>query len=249
MKAIILAAGKGERLRPLTNKIPKTMIQIGDRPLLEYNIALLKKHGIKDMAINLHHLPSIIKNHFDDGARFGVKISYSFEKELLGTAGAIKKIEDFFDETFLVIHGDNLTNLNLSSLIEFHKEHDGIGTICLYSKEKDIASSSIVLMDENNRIIQFIEKPKNDDFKKMKSSRKWTNAGIYVFEPKILDFIPSKKSFDFGLDLFPKLLAKEMKIYGYPIKGCFWYELGTLEKYKRVKNDVENHKIDLSSLD
>jgi len=243
MKAIILAAGKGERLKPLTNRIPKAMIQIGDKPLLEYNITLLKKYGIKDIAINLHHLPNIIKNHLGDGSKFGVRILYSFEKELLGTAGAIKNIENFFDDTFLVMHGDNLTNLNLSSLIEFHKQHDSIGTICLYSKERNIASSSIVLMNDNNEIIQFIEKPKKDVLKKLKSSRKWINAGIYIFEPAVLDFIPSKKFFDFGLDLFPKLIAEKMKIYGYPIKDCFWYEIGTLKKYEKVKKDIKNRRI------
>ena len=125
MKAIVLAAGKGERLKPLTNHVPKVMLLIANKPILQYHIEQLKKAGITDIAINLHHMPEKIKEYFGDGTRFGVNINYSYEENLLGTAGAVKKLKGFFDKTFVVVYGDIFSELNLKKLIDFHKQKKG----------------------------------------------------------------------------------------------------------------------------
>lgn len=132
MKAMILAAGLGTRLRPLTNTVPKVMLPVGSKPLLEYHLDLLKKYGIREIAINLHYLPDAIKNHLGDGSKFGVNITYLFEPELLGTASAVKELGWFFDETFLVIYGDNLVEVDFSKLIKFHELRGGLATIAVY---------------------------------------------------------------------------------------------------------------------
>jgi mannose-1-phosphate guanylyltransferase / phosphomannomutase len=239
MKAIILAAGKGTRLKPLTNNIPKVMLPINGKPLLEYTIKLFKKYGIKEIAINLHHLPEKIKDYFGDGKKFGVKIYYSYEPKLLGTAGAIKKIEDFFDDTFIVFYGDNFTNLNILDMVNYHESKKGIATICLH---KGKSKSSYIEMDSNNKIVKFVEKPKIEKYG-------WVNSGIYVLEKEVIKFIPKNKFFDFGKDLFPLLLKKNKKIFGYPLKDCFWFEVGTLEKYEKINLLLSKDKELLSQID
>ncbi len=205
MKAMILAAGKSTRLRPFTDNKSKIMMEIGGKPILEYNLDIVKKAGIKDIYINLHHAPENITNYFGQGKRFGVNIIYSKEKNILGSAGAIKKIEKEFKETFFVVYGDNFTNCNLKKLLEFHKKNKGIITIAIFDRTKNknsgIAGGRVVYNKKTFKIKSFREGSNNKIL--------FVNAGIYVLEPEILKYIPKNKFYDFGKDLFPLLLKKK----------------------------------------
>lgn len=238
MKAIILAAGLGTRLKPLTDEIPKVMLPLKNKPLLYYQINWFKKYGITDIAINLHHLPKKIRSYLGDGSKFNVKITYSYEKELLGTAGAIKKLEKFFGNApFLIFYGDNITNLDLNQFINFHKEKKGIMTICLHKKQEREKDFGIAVLDKNNQISDFIEKPSNLEI----SESNLINSGIYIAKSEIFNFIPENKFYDFAHDLFPLLLKSNKKLFGYYANYC-WTEIGNLEKYEKVKKGIENSK-------
>lgn len=230
MKAMILAAGQGTRLRPLTDRIPKPMVVVAGKPILEHNLELLARHGACEVVINLHHRPQTIIEHFGDGSRWGVHITYSFEPELLGTAGAVKRAQEQFDNTFLVLYGDNLTTCDLSRLVVFHQAKDGIATIALHCRD-DPAASGIVGLDDQDRVIQFVEKPKPEQI-----FSHLVNAGILVLEPKVLDAIPGRMPADFGRDLFPSLLARGEAIYGYRMsQGEDLWWIDTPEDLRRVK--------------
>ena len=236
MKGMILAGGIGTRLRPLTNKIPKPMVIIGGKPLLEYHVELFRRYGITDIAINIHHLPHKIKEHFGTGENFGVKIKYLYEDELSGTAGAVKKLQDFFEDTFVVFYGDNLTNINLAQLVEYHEVCRGKVTVALY-EEPNPSSKGIVELDENNRIIKFVEKPKPSEI-----TTNTANAGIYVLEPEVLQYIHENCLYDFGKDLFPKLLGKKVPMYGYKMQE-YLLDIGTLETYQKAQKDLLEGKL------
>lgn len=216
MKAILLAAGEGQRLKGVLDDIPKPMARIAGKPILEYNIEWLKNADVTDIYVNLHHLPDVITQHFGDGSRWGTKITYSFEPQLLGTAGAVKKIADTYwknsnTESFLVVYGDNLfSNFELHRIIHFHKEKRGIGTICLYRKPEEIFKSGIAVINENCRIINFIEKPSANQV-----ASDLVNTGVYVFEPAILKYIQQNSYFDFSRDVFAKVIAGDELLYGF----------------------------------
>lgn len=228
MKAVILAAGKGERFREVNDTIPKPMLVYKDKPVLEHNILLCKKYGITDLFINLHHFPNVIKNYFGDGSKFGVNIKYSFENELLGTSGAVKKIaNDFWQdsrEDFFVIYGDNYSDLDLSLLKNKFNEVHPLGVIGFHYRE-DVSSSGVALFDENFKIKEFIEKPKTD------VGTNWVNAGIYYFSPEVLNFIPEGYS-DFGKDIFPCLMKKNESLFGVCYKDDVLY-FDTKEFYNK----------------
>ena len=221
MQAMILAAGKGTRLSPLTDALPKPMVPLAGKPLLEYAIELLKKHGIRQIAMNLHHHPEIITGHFARGEKWGVEILYSVEPELLGTAGAVKQLECFFTGTFLALYGDNITTCDLTRLISFHQDHGGVATIALYYRE-DPTMSGIVEVGPNDRIERFLEKPAPDQV-----FSHWINAGVLVLESTILSCIPADRPSDFGRDIFPALLATDQSVYGYRMmahEGLWWID-------------------------
>jgi NDP-sugar pyrophosphorylase family protein len=212
-KAMILAAGQGTRLRPLTDRVPKCMVPVGGRPVLGHIIEWLRRYGVTDIIINLHHLPQVVTDHFGDGSKWGMRITYSFEKKLLGTAGGVKNVEWFFSGPFFVWYGDTLNTCHLDRLFEYHQSKGGLATIALYHME-DPTSSGIVGLDEQNRITRFLEKPRPDEV-----FSHWINAGIYVVEPRALDMIPPERAYDFGRDLFPLLLAEQLPLYGYYMSG------------------------------
>lgn len=228
MKAMILAAGEGTRLRPLTLERPKPMLPIGGKPLLEHIIDLLKRHGIREIAINLCYKPQAVIGYFGDGRRFGVEITYSIESPILGTAGAVKKLQDYFDKTFIVVYGDLLTDLDITSLVEYHKGRGGMVTVALYKVENPSACG-LVDLNERGRIQRFVEKPPPEEV-----FTDLANAGVYVVEPDVIDHIPSDTLYDFGQDLFPALLERGVPVYGYPIKD-YLIDIGTLEKYERAQ--------------
>jgi len=237
-KAMVLAAGLGTRLRPLTDLISKPMAPIVNRPVMEHIIKLLAKHGFKDIVCNLHYFPDEIKNHFRDGSKWGVNIVYSFEEELLGTAGGVKKVEDFFQgQTFLVISGDALTDINLSRAYDFHKGKKGTATLVL-AKVEDTSQFGVVLIDDEKRIKGFQEKPLSGEAKS-----NLANSGIYFFEPDIFKYMPPKGQFyDFGKNLFPDLLEKDIPYYGYQ-HSRYWNDVGSLDEYQMGNFDALEGKV------
>ncbi|MCL1972426.1 MAG: NDP-sugar synthase [Endomicrobia bacterium] len=239
MKAFILAAGASTRLRPLTYDIPKPMVPIIEKPALYHTVENLKKYGFKDACINLYHCPEVITDYFKNN-KSGLNVIYSAEKELLGTAGAIKKHEKFFDNTFVVISGDGLTDINLKKVLEFHKKKKSLATVVL--KEIDAKFEyGIILPDSNGKIKSFIEKPKWKDI-----FVNTINTGIYVFEPEIFKYIPANKFFDFSMDLFPLLLKNKKNIYGYVMKE-YWTDIGNISEYKKGIFDVLDGKVKIKS--
>ena len=229
MKTLILAAGGGTRLRPLTADRPKPMLPVGGVPLLEQIVSLLKQHGISDIAINLHYKPWSIVRHLGHGRRWGVRIHYSFEEKLLGSAGAAKKLEWFFDESFIVFYGDVYTEMNLSSLISAHRQGGAAVTMALYEVDNP-TECGIVALDGRSRVSRFMEKPSPDHvFSRL------ANAGIYVVEPEVLAGLPAGQYLDFGHDVFPQMLALGRTIIGYPIKEPL-IDIGTPESYQKAQH-------------
>ena len=231
MKAMILAAGLGTRLRPLTNVISKPMVQLAGRPCMEYAIRLLKKHGVEDIMVNLHYYPEVIQEYFKEGTDFGVNISYSYEKELLGTAGGLKKVEDFFSgDTVLIISGDGLTDINITDFYNFHKEQGCIASLAL-KKVEDPEQYGVVKL-KGSTIEVFQEKPKKEE-----AISHLANTGIYLFEPEVFDYIPANSFYDFGKQLFPEFVEKKIIMSGYQMEG-YWCDIGDLEVYREAHYDI-----------
>lgn len=226
-----MAAGVGSRLEPLTCNIPKPMVPVVNRPAMEHIINLLVQNGITQVAANLWYLPEKIRSYFDDGNKYGVKIHYSLEKDLMGTAGGVKKMEAFLDETFVIISGDVLTDINLWELIRKHQESGALATIAL-KEVTDPRQFGVVITEQDGQIKAFQEKPKPQE-----ALSHLANTGIYVFEPEIFKFIPADTFYDFGKQLFPLLVEKGEKFYGYKMNG-YWCDIGTLSQYRIANYDV-----------
>jgi NDP-sugar pyrophosphorylase family protein len=232
MKAMILAAGVGSRLDPLTRNVPKPLVPILTRPVMEYLIELLKKHGFDEIMVNLHYLGDQIENYFGDGSRWGVQIHWSYEDELWGDAGSVKRVEDFFkDDTFIVIGGDDLTDMDLTKLVKTHRDKGALSTIAL-SLVDDPSEYGIVLMNEDSRITRFLEKPKGEVI-----FSNTANTGVYVFQPEIFELIPRGKFYLFGKTLFPLLLEQRLPLYGH-LTAAYWKDVGNLNIYKQTHIDV-----------
>lgn len=230
VKTFILAAGEGTRLHPLKLDVPKPMVPINGTPLLEIIINQLQQQGFRDLIINLHHRPEAITNFFDTGERFGVHITYSYEEELLGTAGAVKNVESLLGETFIVVYGDVLTDLDYPRLIRFHRQKKAVVTISLYRVDNP-TQVGLVEMDQESRVTAFVEKPAADQV-----FTDLANAGILICEPEILELVPPATFFDFGHDLLPLLMERDYPIYGLPIKeSTLLIDIGTPEKYERAQ--------------
>lgn len=232
MKAILIAGGRGERLKPITNKIPKPMVEIADKPILLHAIEMLKKHGITEFILALCYLPEVITKYFGDGKKLGVSISYSFEDPNfpLGTAGAVSLAKDKIKDTFIVTYADILRELDITAMIRQHKKNQALATINVYKRISENAKSKIEI-DKKNKILKFIERPTPDQ---LTESYIWVNGSFYIFEPKIFDFIKLNKSIDFGKDIFPSLLAKKEPLYAFPTTGYF-IDIGNLEKLEKAR--------------
>ncbi len=231
MRAMVLAAGLGTRLRPLTDMFSKPMVPLVGRPCMEHTIRLLKKHSFEDVIVNLHHRPEKIKEHFGDGSRFGLRISYSYEKELLGTAGALKKVADFFTgETVLIVSGDALTDINLEDFYLYHKERKAVATLALKTVE-DPTQYGVVLLKEKD-IVAFQEKPDQGE-----AISNLANTGIYFFEREIFEHIPAEAFFDFGKQVFPHFLQTNIKMSGYEMSG-YWCDIGSPAVYQQAHEDI-----------
>jgi mannose-1-phosphate guanylyltransferase len=245
MKAMILAAGKGTRVRPITYTIPKPMIPILQKPVMEFLLELLRQHGFDQIMVNVSHLAEEIESYFRDGQRFGVQIGYSFEGrimdgtlvgEAVGSAGGMRRIQDFspfFDDTFVVLCGDALIDLDLSAAVKWHKEKGSIATIIMKSvPQEEVSSYGVVVTDEDGRIKAFQEKPSVEEALSTN-----INTGIYIFEPEVLNYIPSGVEFDIGSDLFPKLVEMGAPFYAIPM-DFEWVDIGKVPDYWRAIRGV-----------
>ncbi len=232
MKAIIVAGGRGKRLKPLTNKIPKPMVKVLGKPILLHIIELLKKNGVKNFIIALCFSPEVITQFFGDGKKFGVKIKYTYEnpKKPLGTAGAISLARDLIDDTFIVTYADILRELNIKKMVQFHDKNKSFITLNVYKRESTNAKSKVVI-DDQHRVIKFIERPKEDE---LIDDYVWTNGSFYILEPEIFKFIPENKKSDFGSDIFPKLLASKKAFYTYTTTDYF-IDIGDLKKLELAR--------------
>ncbi len=216
MRACLLAAGSSARLGEISEHTPKPMIRIGGRPVIEHNLRWLASHGIREIAINLHHLGDVIEEYVGDGSAFGVSVRYSREPELLGTAGALKPLEDFLSGApFLVVYGDNLLDYDLSRQIAAHGDTAAIATLALFSPEAHPhtgVAGGRVEMDRSGRVLRFVEG-------RVDPGLNLVNAGCYVVEPGLLRHIPTDKPCDFGRDLFPLVLRERGILAGHMIDG------------------------------
>ncbi|MEW5803145.1 MAG: nucleotidyltransferase family protein [bacterium] len=230
MRGIILSAGRGTRLGHYTQNMPKVMMEIGGKPVLEHGILLFKKHGIENLCINLHHCPEVIQNYFADGHKWGVNIQYNLEKELLGTAGAVKAFEELMDEgeKIMVLYGDNLTDCDLTALRRFHERKKALLTMA-FIEEDEVSKSGILAFDHNCRVVRMVEKPKPEEI-----FSHYVNAGILLLEHEVLDLIPKGEFYDFGYHLLPRMIREERGIYAYPMNG-YLISLDTPEYYQKAQ--------------
>lgn len=240
MKAVIMAGGEGARLRPLTCDLPKPMVPIMDKPMMEYIVELLTEHRFSDIAVTLQYLPEKIQNHFGNGEKFASNFSYFLEEEPLGTAGSVKNAASFLDETFLVISGDCLTDINLSGAMDFHRGNNSLVTIVLTPQDNPL-EYGIVMVDDEGKITRFLEKPRWGEV-----FSDTVNTGIYILEPEILEYIPSGKKFDFSKDLFPLLMDKGLSLFGCVLPG-YWCDIGNLDQYRFSHYDILDKKISINT--
>ncbi len=239
MKAVILAGGKGTRLLPLTQKLPKPLVPLLNKPVMEYSIELLKKHGITEIIITLQYLSDKIRNYFGDGSQWGVQITYLQENIPLGTAGSVKNAEHLLDEPFLVISGDALTDFNLMAGVDYHTQKHALFTIFMKEVKKP-NKFGIIETDKEGHIRRFVEKPlKEQEFSKV------VNTGIYVVDPFVLCMMEKGKEYDFSKDIFPKLIKNGMSLYGYHANG-YWKDIGSHEDYRQAQYDMLDKKVQVN---
>ena len=238
MKAVVMAGGEGTRLRPLTSNQPKPMVPIVGKPCMEHIIELLKRHGFEDVIVTVAFLPQAIRSYFGSGESLGVDIGYSVEESPLGTAGSVKRAAGRLDDTFLVISGDALCDVDLTALVAAHREKNASVTIGLKSVENPL-EFGIVVTDEDGRVERFLEKP---SWGQVFSDT--INTGIYVLEPEVLKHIPQDRPYDFSKELFPLLLEMGRPIYGHVFDG-YWQDIGNLDQYRQANFDALDESVRL----
>lgn len=238
MKAVIMAGGEGTRLRPLTCNRPKPMVPIANKPVMEHIVNLLKEHKVDEIAVTLQYMPDLIKEHFNNGSEFGLRIRYYVEQTPLGTAGSVKNAEDFLDDTFIVISGDALTDIDLGRALAYHKEKGSAATLVL--KKVDIPLEyGVVVTDDEGRITRFLEKPSWGEV-----FSDTVNTGIYILSPEVLQYFKKNEMFDFSRDLFPMLLKENQLMYGY-VTDDYWCDIGDLRAYIQSHMDIMNGQVRL----
>jgi mannose-1-phosphate guanylyltransferase/phosphomannomutase len=238
VKAVVMAGGEGTRLRPLTSNQPKPMVSIVGKPCMEHILELLRRHGFQDVIVTVAFLPQAIRGYFGDGETMALNIEYSVEETPLGTAGSVRLASDRLDETFLVISGDALCDIDIGALVAFHKEKGSAVTIGLKSVENPL-EFGIVVTDEDGRIERFLEKP---SWGQVFSDT--INTGIYVLEPEVLRHIPTDRPYDFSKELFPLLLEMGRPMYGYVCDG-YWQDIGNLDQYRQANFDALDERVKL----
>ena len=231
-----MAGGEGSRLRPLTSNMPKPMLPIANRPMMEHIILLLRKHGFTDLVATVQFLSSVIRNYFGDGSDLDVTLSYATEEVPLGTAGSVLGARELLSGTFMVISGDALTDLDLGEVVDFHQKKGAAATIVL-KRMPDPLEFGIVMTDEEGRIERFLEKP---TWGQVFSDT--INTGIYVIEPEVLDLIPPDDPYDFSSQLFPSMLDKGLPVFGF-VTDSYWADVGNNEAYLQAHLDVLGGKV------
>ena len=238
MRAVVMAGGEGTRLRPLTSNQPKPMVPIVGKPCMEHILELLRKHGFTDVVVTVAFLPQAIRGYFGDGSSLGLEIEYSVEEVPLGTAGSVRLASGRLDDTTLIISGDALCDIDLTKLVEFHREKEAAVTIGLKSVENPL-EFGIVVTDEDGRVERFLEKP---SWGQVFSDT--INTGIYVIEPEVLRHVPKEGPYDFSKELFPLLLEMGRPIYGMVCDG-YWQDIGNLDQYRQANFDALDEKVSL----
>src|SRR5215210_4445692 len=233
MKARVLAAGKGTRLFPLTGEIPKPLAPIAVKPMIQYIFELLADSGIEEVHVNVHYLAEVILNSYGERARVnGTTVGFTCEGDLMGTAGGVKRLADRFDETFVMIMGDALTDVNVREVVSFHKEKGAIATLGL-TRVGDTSAYGVAELDADDNVLRFQEKPKAEE-----AISNLANTGIYVLEPEALEYILENTFFDFAKDVFPRLLEAGEKVVGYDEGNFYWSDIGSLKSYKEAQRDA-----------
>ncbi|GAC1572460.1 MAG: hypothetical protein NVS3B7_03200 [Candidatus Elarobacter sp.] len=239
MKAMILAGGMSTRLYPLTKQVPKPLVPVANEPISGNVMRWLSSFGYDEVAINVFYLAEAVERAFGDGSRFGVKLHYLHEPQLTGSAGGLKQMEGWFDDTFVVVGCDDLTDADLASLVRFHKARGALATIGLVEAE-EVDQYGVVILDGDGRITGFQEKPaKGEELSKL------VNTGIYVFEPAIFARIPANTFYDFGKQVFPELVAGGLPFFGMKLDGAYWADIGTPGEYRLATQDVLRGRVDL----
>ncbi len=232
-----MAGGEGTRLRPMTTSLPKPLLPVVNRPIMEHVLRLLRRHGITDTVVTVQFLASLVRNYFGDGTDLGMTLHYATEDTPLGTAGSVKNAQNMLrDEPFLVISGDALTDIDLTRLIEFHHDKGGLVTVCL-TRVKEPVEFGITIVDDQGAVQRFLEKPTWGEV-----FSDTVNTGIYVMEPEVLDHVEPGVPVDWSGDVFPALMASGHPVFGYVADG-YWEDVGTHESYLRAQADVLERRV------
>ena len=239
MKAVVMAGGEGTRLRPMTASMPKPLLPIVNKPIMEHVLRLLKRHGITETVVTVQFLASLVRNYFGDGEDLGMVLHYATEDTPLGTAGSVKNAEDLLnDGTFLVISGDALTDFDLTDLVKFHHDKGALVTVCL-TRVPDPLDFGITIVDDDGKVQRFLEKP---TWGQVFSDT--VNTGIYVMEPEVFEHVAGGESVDWSGHVFPRLLELGLPIFGYIAEG-YWEDVGTHESYFRAQADVLSGRVEV----
>jgi len=237
---MILAAGAGTRLRPITDTIPKCMIRIAGKPLLEHNLLWLKRFGVEEVVVNLHYLPQCVTEYLGDGKAWDLHIHYSKEESILGTAGGLKRATRFFNSPFFLWYGDNLSRCDLKSLYSLHESKQAVGTMAVFNRQ-EVSQSGIVGLNSEQKVTRFLEKPKPDQV-----FSHFVNAGIFAMDPTVFGYIPDGFC-DLSKDVLPRMLADNCPIFGYPLsppEGLWWID--RLEDLESVEQQVAGGQIPIA---
>jgi len=250
MKAMVLAAGLGTRLRPITYAIPKPLVPVLNRPVMEHSVRLVARHGFAEAIANLHWFPETIENHFGDGSDFGIDLAYSHEQQLLGTAGGVRNVAEFLGDSFLVVAGDALTDLDFTAMREFHESHDGLVTLAT----KRVANTDeygVVIAGEDGRIQGFQEKPDPAE-----ALSDLANTCIYMFRREVFDFFPEPGTSkaagtddpaafaDWAMDVFPALLENDVPFYSHEIEA-YWNDVGNIDELRQANLDALHGEVEV----
>ena len=240
MKAMVLAAGVGSRLDPLTQVVPKPLVPIANSPVMEHSLRLLSVHGFTDVIANLHYMPESISNYFGDGSRLGINLKFRYEEQLSGDAGGLRACRDFFSgkDPFIVMMGDLVTDCDLSALLNAHRAKKAVATIAVKRVEA-VEHFGVVVQNEQGFVTGFQEKPKREEAKS-----NLVSTGIYILDPKVFDHIPSEGAFGFGRQLFPQLVEKGLPVLAEEISS-YWSDVGTIKQYRETNFDLINGRINM----
>jgi len=243
VRAMVLAAGLGTRLRPITYAMPKPMVPVINRPVMEHILRLLARHGFTETIANLHWFPDVIEGYFGDGSAQGVSLSYSREERLLGTSGGVRNAAGFLGDSFLVISGDALTDIDLTAMQAYHESHDGIATLAM-KRVQDTSQFGVAIVGSDGRVQGFQEKPDPAE-----ALSDLANCGIYMFRKEIFDFFPPPGASlaagagdpdgfaDWAMDVFPRLLEGDVPFYSHEIEA-YWNDIGNLEELREGNLDA-----------